>query len=154
MIDALFRLTYFLGHRCARVVWRFTSPKVRGALVAVWHDGRVMLVRNSYRAEWSFPGGGIAAGESPLEAAGRELWEELGWTVEPADLHPAGSIELRFHNRSDHVTFFRLDVPAPPENRIDRREVVETRFFTPQEALRLPLLPHIRQLLEGRLPPA
>jgi mutator protein MutT len=32
-----------------------------------------------------FPGGGIEAGESPLEAAVREVQEEVGITINPAD---------------------------------------------------------------------
>jgi len=35
---------------------------------------------------WEFPGGKIAVGESPTEAAVRETWEETGLAVEPVGL--------------------------------------------------------------------
>lgn len=55
-------------------------PATRGAAGAVIRSGRgeVMLVRRAYGARgWGVPGGIIEAGESPLAACRRELYEEL-----------------------------------------------------------------------------
>jgi diadenosine tetraphosphate (Ap4A) HIT family hydrolase len=41
-------------------------------------DGRVLLVRPTYKGHWEIPGGMVEAGESPHEAAAREVAEELG----------------------------------------------------------------------------
>ncbi|HOB43536.1 MAG: NUDIX domain-containing protein [Bacillota bacterium] len=49
-------------------------------------DGELLLVRNVRRAGWEFPGGQIEQGESPEEAARRELLEEAGALVD--DLKP------------------------------------------------------------------
>ena len=51
-------------------------------------DGRVLMVRQSYRPEkkWSFPGGGVEEGEFPAEAARRESLEEIGLDVAPGAL--------------------------------------------------------------------
>lgn len=67
---------------------------------------------------WVTPGGGIDPGEGPLDAAVRELAEETGRLVAPADL--AGPLLRRFvvHGYSDQVLgqselFYLLQVAAP-----------------------------------------
>jgi 8-oxo-dGTP diphosphatase len=41
-------------------------------------DGRVLLVRPTYKSGWEIPGGYLRPGETPTEAAAREVAEELG----------------------------------------------------------------------------
>ncbi|MDH6521523.1 8-oxo-dGTP diphosphatase [Streptomyces sp. SAI-135] len=48
------------------------------ALVALWRAGRVLMVFDRYRRTWELPGGSIEEGESPRQAAARELLEESG----------------------------------------------------------------------------
>lgn len=49
-------------------------------------DGRVLIVKPSYKDSWEIPGGGVEAGEAPHAAARRELMEELGIDREPGAL--------------------------------------------------------------------
>jgi 8-oxo-dGTP diphosphatase len=42
------------------------------------------------------PGGKVERGESPLEAIVREVWEETGIRVAPADLRAGGRLEYEF----------------------------------------------------------
>ena len=76
------RTIYRLGYRVMPLVWRLTRPNVEGAMVAVRCKDRILFVRNSYRPEWTLPGGGVEPHEAPIEAAVRELREEIGWLVE------------------------------------------------------------------------
>ncbi len=46
----------------------------------VWHKGRVLVLRN-FRGEYIFPKGHLKAGETPDEAALREVMEESGLTA-------------------------------------------------------------------------
>ena len=57
-----------------------TRPRACGVLI----DGNmVLMVRHveTTRAYWTLPGGGVEAGETPVEAAVREVWEETGLRV-------------------------------------------------------------------------
>lgn len=47
-------------------------------VVMARYGGGLLLCRKKGRDTWETPGGHIEAGESPIEAARRELWEETG----------------------------------------------------------------------------
>jgi 8-oxo-dGTP diphosphatase len=48
------------------------------ALVAVWCGSHLLLVFDRFRNQWELPGGRIDPGETPVQAAARELHEESG----------------------------------------------------------------------------
>ncbi len=62
-----------------------TSEKTRVLAAVVERDGRLLLARRPsgkrHAGLWEFPGGKFLPGETPLEAAQRELSEELGVEV-------------------------------------------------------------------------
>jgi len=49
-------------------------------------DDRVLLCRLTYKQDWDLPGGVVEVGESPQEAAAREVEEELGLKLPSGDL--------------------------------------------------------------------
>lgn len=64
---------------------------------------------------WVTPGGGIDPGESPAQAAVRELFEETGLVITAADLQGPVATRLAIHGYSDQVlvqneTFYLVDV--------------------------------------------
>lgn len=116
--------------------------------MALWNQGEVLLVKNSYVRYYSLPGGYLKRGETAHQAAVRELAEETGVRVRPEDLRLSVEESHEWEGKHDHVTIFELEVASRPSVRVDNREVVEARFFTPARALELDLFPPLRRSIE------
>ncbi len=65
--------------------------------------GRVLSVRKAGTTRYILPGGKIEPGESPAEAALREVAEELAVELAPEALVPLGAFEAAAANEADHV---------------------------------------------------
>ncbi|MGV2289933.1 NUDIX hydrolase [Trinickia sp. YCB016] len=131
LIDFVWRLALRLGFRLARVWWHVRRPHHEGALVAIYVGQALLLLKSSYRAEWSFPGGSLQPGETPDAAAQREMEEEIGLPSYP--LRPAGSVCGIWDGRRDRVHFFELHLDRLPELRLDNREIIAACLASPEE---------------------
>jgi 8-oxo-dGTP pyrophosphatase MutT (NUDIX family) len=60
------------------------------ASIAVIDGNKLLMGRRNDNQRWTLPGGHLNAGEPPTEGACRELMEEAGIKVEPAQLIPMG----------------------------------------------------------------
>jgi ADP-ribose pyrophosphatase YjhB (NUDIX family) len=69
-------------------------------------DEKVLLLRQPGRSSWRTVGGAVEAGESLLEAAKRELIEELGSAVQAVFLGLAHAWTYRFDDRVRWLTDF------------------------------------------------
>lgn len=69
---------------------QFPDAPVGYVLVVLWHGERVLMAYERERACWELPGGGIEPGETPREAAVRELREETGQQLGPEELRFVG----------------------------------------------------------------
>ncbi|MEU5779758.1 NUDIX hydrolase [Micromonospora lupini] len=56
------------------------TPRVAAGVLFFDNEGRVLLVRPSYKEHWEIPGGYVEPGESPRAGCNREIQEELGLT--------------------------------------------------------------------------
>jgi 8-oxo-dGTP diphosphatase len=106
-------------------------------VVAVYVGPDLLLVRPSYRAGWHLLGGGVRGGETPEEAAPRELAEEIGLTA--AALLSAGVACTNWDGRRDRIHFFELRLVTPPKLRLDNRELIEARLTSPSELQKMAL---------------
>lgn len=64
----------------------FPKPAVSALIL---DGGSILLVKRGHEPSlglWSLPGGGIELGETASEAIAREVFEETGLSVEPADI--------------------------------------------------------------------
>ncbi len=146
-IDLLFQLGYIMAYRLLLVWWFFTHPRTQGAICAVWCADRVLLVRSPYRPYYSFPGGFIKRRETGLQAARRELAEEVNISIAPEQLtFSRRSVEARKY-REENTEIFEIEMDIEPPVRIDYREIVVATFFTSAQALQLNLLPAVREYI-------
>lgn len=151
MINALIRAVYRLAHWGLRLLWLIRRPETTGALVAVWHHGRVLLVKNSYRRQLTLPGGYVKPREDRRITAARELREEVGINVQPRRLVHAYHGTHLFEHRQDTLDIFELELDDEPNVRVDDREVVSAELYTPDEALGMDVVPHLEEYLSRRV---
>ncbi|MFF4041613.1 NUDIX domain-containing protein [Streptomyces sp. NPDC001816] len=59
---------------------KMAHPRMAAGALFFDAGGRVLMVQPTYKDYWDIPGGYVEVGESPLQAAVREVREELGIT--------------------------------------------------------------------------
>jgi 8-oxo-dGTP pyrophosphatase MutT (NUDIX family) len=121
-----------LGYRAAylglRVYWLVRRPQTGGVKCAITDGERVLLVRHTYGPRgWDLPGGSVKRGEEPLDAARREMREELGVSIE--DWRALGVVSLSIDHRRDRLHCFQAELHAP-EIEIDRGELADAAWFS------------------------
>jgi 8-oxo-dGTP pyrophosphatase MutT (NUDIX family) len=131
--DPLLRAGYRVGYRVVRVWWRLRRPTKRGVKCVLTCGDEILLVRHTYgrTRSWELPGGGVKRGESPPDAARREVREELG--IELGELAPLGELFARIDGKRDRLWCFAAE-PGDVAIDLDQAEIAECRWF-PRAAL-------------------
>jgi len=125
------------------VVRLFTPHYTVGSLVLLRRgDGAILLVQQRHNSGWALPGGLAQRREAPVTTAIREVREEVGVELRPADIVPpapaalvdpvARRVDLLFS--SDALHSLEPAVPAP---RGASPEVRRSGWFSPQELPRV-----------------
>jgi 8-oxo-dGTP diphosphatase len=85
------------------------------SLVVLWCGHECLMVFNRYRQAWELPGGMLDPGESPYDAAVRELAEESGQRADSLDLAGVAKIRVAPDDRLEHLAIYRgrLESPQP-----------------------------------------
>ncbi len=108
-----------------------------------------LLVRNRNGRHWGFPKGRIEAGESPEEAARREVAEEVGiHRLRPVPFTRTINYSFIRNGRLIHkeVTYFLAE--AGEEGILNDRELVEMRWLPYERALATLTYPEQRGVLK------
>ncbi len=95
--------------------------------------GRVLIVRKRATGRFLLPGGKLEPGETPVQAAAREVAEELGVSVAPADLELLGEFEARAANEPDHVVRSTVFTSAARIAPVAAAEIEELRWASLKE---------------------
>ncbi len=98
----------------------------------IYHEGKVLLVREKDDDWWGFPGGGVDYGEHIAEALPRELAEELGVSPEEIEItdeiaHAAIGSVVNGVPRAN--LFYCVKVPADKIRATD--DIQEFGWFAP-----------------------
>jgi 8-oxo-dGTP pyrophosphatase MutT (NUDIX family) len=137
-----------MRHRLARLI----SPKYLVGAVTIIRDsdtadGPLLLLRQPPNRGWSLPAGLLKKREEPAVGAARELFEEAGVRLDPAEL-TAGTPNAIVHTVGVVDTIWFGSVPASRTTlRVDGGEVLEAAWFPIDD---LPPLTVNTALLLGR----
>jgi len=123
----------------------------RGALTILFNDNdRVLLqLRDDLTTvepdKWGLFGGGVEAGETLVEAASRELAEELGVAIPQADLNPLARLVTQATGKRLYCYTAKVNFPL---SEITLGEGAGFGLFTADAASHLPLVSATRRFLE------
>lgn len=93
LFDSGLRVVLTAAHHLLKAAWFVRRPKTYGAhAIALTPEGKIVLVKLRYAPGWRVPGGGRAASEPPVDAALRELREEIG-LLSYGEVQPAADFE-------------------------------------------------------------
>lgn len=127
--------------------------KVRtcGVLVECGDEILILKRRTDYTqgGKWGLPAGRPEEGETDVEAAVRELYEETGFSVRISEVEFVKGFEWNFTGAVIIFILFRVKVPEKFGVRINPEEHIDYRWITPKECHSIENPIHgLRELLE------
>ena len=119
----------FLATRVAR-------PSSAGVIIEN-STGHALLLKAHYKPYWSFPGGWVENGQTPRDAALRELFEETGITLSASDVSFAYVVDRISDIMHTYQFMFRAHAPFDRTDHIvlQADEIAEWRFADRAEVL-------------------
>lgn len=112
-------------------------PNNNSVKVVIFFENKILLIKNSYRKGWTFPGGGVKTNESYEQAAIREVREEVAININNLKNH--GFFYFGTH-KDNKTTVFSCKVKSS-NIKIDDLEVEKAMWVDINNASRPQLLP-------------
>jgi 8-oxo-dGTP pyrophosphatase MutT (NUDIX family) len=127
-------------------------PRSAATVVLLRPDRSVFLIRRlramAFGGMWAFPGGSFEPGETAVQAAVREVFEETGVRLEPEALVPWHRwLTPVFEPKRFDTWFFLAALPVGVEALMPEFEADQMQWLTPEQAMAehsagtLPMLP-------------
>ena len=124
------RTIFKIAYPFALVYWYVVRPQTERAKVVLVCGDQVLLVKQTFHLkQWTLPGGGINKNEPPIEAAKRELIEEL--SLADVELNFLGLADTRVDHRRDLMYVFggKLTIDQVAAVKVDGVEIAEAKLF-------------------------
>ena len=122
------------------------STTRNGTCIGLTRGDEMLVVRTHRHPDvWQPIGGGVSAGETPTEAAVREIAEETDWVVDPEALTEV--LEMPMDTHMGTLVFYTAEAPES-DPVIDCGEMAEYRWVSSKELLTLPAFPAARHFFQ------
>ena len=117
-----------------KIIGHDTIMTVGCGVLIINEKNQVLLQKRSDTGEWCIPGGAMELGETYIETANREIWEEVGVRVENLTLFGIYSGEERMIHYPNKDVVYSLAVIFTTDSYTGEisdadEEVLEHRFF-------------------------
>ena len=124
--------------------------QLKYAVICARYLGQWLLCRHKDRFTWEIPGGHIEPGETALEAARRELWEETGAT--DADIQPVCAYAVHWDGVLTYGMLFFAEVNTLCSIPSDS-EIAEAQLFShlPENLTYAAIQPNLFHKIQGWL---
>lgn len=141
-----------------------SNRRKESAGIVIRHGGRILLCHSTDKAPTAShtpPKGAIEPGESPIQAAIRECWEEVGIKVDQSDLDPSPTVVKHrgpkgvkvfhlFTLRISDLSEVGLESHTVPASRLQQGEIDWAGFMDAEEAARW-IDPRFKVLYESNI---
>lgn len=117
-----------------KVIRPFAEPILNNSKrtrVLVIHKKQILLVKNRLSSQkWTLPGGGIKKKEKPKDAAKREIFEEIGYNLNPKQLVFGGKEVIHKPNSNFRIqAYIYLAYTELFEPKKQKMEILKAEWF-------------------------
>lgn len=120
----------------------------RRARVIIVHGDDILFVRPRLSARmWDLPGGGIKRGEADVDAALREVQEELGISLNKSQCRFSGEYQLVQNHISITAVVFVVRVESKPSLILQRSELSGAKWVSLKSMAKLRISPELTEVV-------
>jgi len=123
-------------------------PRVVSSVI-IKKENKILLIKEvleSLKEYWIFPGGGVDFGETIIDAAKREVKEEIGLDIEIKEF--LGFKEAIYPKYNYHTVIFFFIAETLNDNISRIEKILDAKYFTVEEARNLSLVDSAKWALE------